>query len=111
MSTKTILWIVVAVVVVGGGIWWWLAMSQGAMPAATAPASNPPAQAPAMQGQMASSTPSSTSMGNPGNVSANDNSNAGLDASLSNVDTQMNGFSSDNASVTQGMNDQPVSQN
>jgi cytoskeletal protein RodZ len=105
MSTtlKIVLGVVVAVVVVGG-IWWWVAASKTA-------------EAPAVSTtQTQNMTPTSTAMNTstppaPSNgVSATDSSNAALQADLSNIDTQMNGFSSDNASVSQGMNDQPVQQ-
>jgi hypothetical protein len=62
---------------------------------------NPPAQ-PQVQNQ--NNTPSSTP------TPVVDNSNAGLQAQLSDIDTQINGFASDTASVNQSMNDQPVSQ-
>jgi hypothetical protein len=105
MSTtaKTVLWVVAAVVVIGG-IWWWIASGQTAV----SPTSYPTGQA---QSQ-SSTTPTATAQpAAPSNaISATDNSNAGLQANLSNIDTQMNGFSSDNASVNQGMNDQPVQQ-
>jgi cytoskeletal protein RodZ len=101
-KAKAITWIIVAVVVIGGGVWWWVSMSQ----TATAPTTSQTLQ-PTSTAQTAMMTPTSTPTSTPSNgVSATDDSNAALQGDLSNIDTQMNGFSSDNASVTQGMNDQ-----
>ena len=88
------MWVVIAVVVIGGA-WWYLSMSQTATaPTASNPApSAPPAPMPPSNG-----------------VSASNNSNATLQSNLSNIDSQMNGFSSDNASVNNGMSDQQVQQ-
>ena len=103
MSTnaKIVTWIVVAVVVVGGGIWWYLS----AAPTAIAPAGygNNPTSTTAM----ATSTTNNT---NNNGVSATDTSNAALQADLTTVDSQTNSFSGDNASMTQGMNDQETQQ-
>ena len=95
------MWVVVGVIVVGG-IWWWAMGSQpvaaptSALPSANPPSSNPPAN----------QTPSTT----PNGISATDNSNAALQTNLASIDSQMNGFSSDNTNITQSENDQPVSQ-
>ncbi len=98
MSTgaKTVVWIIVAIVVIGGLIWWFGKPAPSAPTAATGTPQNQ-AQSP------------TANSGNPA-VSATDNSNAAIDSNLSNIDTQMKGFASDNASVNQGMNDQPVAQ-
>lgn len=97
-NTKVVMWILIAVVVVGG-IWWWFSMS----PTAVSPATNPVTDNQAGQNQ---NQPQPQTNG----VSATDNSNIALQTDLSNVDSQMNGFSSDNASVDQGLSDQPVPQ-
>ena len=100
-SAKVILGIVI-VVIIAGGIWVW----KSSAPSATNTAANtnqPAANTPSANN---ASSGSQTQTG----VSASDNSNAALQASLSNVDSKMSGFSSDNASVNQGMNDQPVQQ-
>jgi len=100
MSTnaKVITWIIV-VVVVAGGIWWWVAASQMAV----SPTSNPAAE-------NQSPTPIATAPTPSNGIAASDNSNAGLQAQLSNIDSQTSGFASDNTSVNQGMSDQQVQQ-
>lgn len=101
-KAKTILWIIVAVVVIIGAVWWWwMSMSQTATAPTTSQANQPSIDA----GNNPPMAPTSTN-----GISATDDSNAGLQTDLSNIDSQMNGFSSDNASVTQGLNDQPVQQ-
>ena len=102
-TAKTILWIIVAIVVIGA-IWWWVSMSQTATAPTTGQANQPAANIPTTN---INSTASSTTT--PG-VSATDSSNAALQTDLSNIDTQMNGFSSDNTNVNNGLNDQPVQQ-
>lgn len=105
MSTKAKIgtWVVAAVVVVAGGAWWWMSMSQTAVAPVN---SNHPF--PETQTQPMQPTPTTPTSNN--GVSMTDDSNAGLQTDLSNIDSQMNGFASDNASVNQGMNDQPVQQ-
>jgi len=103
-NTKIAVWVVAAIVVVGGGAWWWMGMGNSGISQVP---TNPAPQT-AMVGGNTNTTPSSTPQGN--GISMTDNSNAALQADLSNIDSQMNGFSSDNASVNQGLNDQPVSQ-
>jgi len=108
MSTtgKITAWVVVAIVV-AGGIWWWFSMSQNAVsPTAVNLPSQPANQAPAQQNPAGVNPAPAAANG----VSAIDNSNAALQTDLSNIDSQMNGFSSDNASISQGLNDQPVQQ-
>ena len=81
------MWIIIVVIVVGG-IWWWLsAKTQSGAPAVTAPASN--------------ATSSSYPQGS---------SDQSINQDMTDLNAQMNGLSSDNASVTQSMNDQPVQQ-
>lgn len=96
-----VLWIILAVVVVGGGIWWWAASQGQASPTAI----NTPSTS-----QQAAASGTQQNSGQNAIVSANGNSNAALQTDLSNIDGQMNGFSSDNASINQGLNDQPVQQ-
>lgn len=98
---KGILWTIAAVVVIGGGIWWWVSSSR--------PATSPTAMD-QTNNQAQMQTPPSQPTSSDNGVSATDSSNAALNTDLSNIDSQMNGFSSDNASVNQGMNDQPVQQ-
>ena len=97
---KIILWVVIAVVVIGG-IWWLVA---GQSNVATAPSNT--ASGTAGSPESATTTASTT-------VSASypqGNSNQAIDQSMTNLNTQMNGLTSDNASVTQSLNDQPVTQ-
>ena len=108
MSTngKIITWVVVAVVVVGGGIWWYASMTS----TANAPAAYVNNPAPATTPTTPPTTPSSTGNTNNDGISATDTSNAALQGDLTAVDSQTSGFSSDNASITQGMNDQETQQ-
>ena len=91
---KTILWIVVILVVVGGGIWWWMAShGMGSINGAgTSPVTvnnaNPSASSSLPQGD----------------------SNQAISQEMTDINAQMNGLSSDTASVNQSMNDQPVQQ-
>ena len=106
-NTKIVLWIVVAVVVVGGA-WWWLSMSQTAVAPANqniTSQNNPSAQT-----QTGGTAGANGAAPQTNGVSATDNSNAALQTDLSNIDSQMNSFASDNASVNQGLSDQPVQQ-
>jgi hypothetical protein len=100
-NTKIIIWIVIAILVIGG-IWWWNSSMQNTNQALNYQTQNTPA--PANSGNNGNTT------GNSGAISASDNSNASLNSDLSNMDTQMAGFSSDSASINQGLNDQPVPQ-
>ena len=102
---KIILWIVIVVIVVGGLWWWWMA-SQGGAPASnnnnsvgTTTASNPAA--------VSSSTASGTQT-----VASypQGDSDQSINQDMTDLNTQMSGLSSDNASVTQSLNDQPVQQ-
>lgn len=99
MSTtgKVILWIVIAVVVVGGGIWWWVA-SQSNTATTPAPGYGTPAAA-------TTTAPSATSTSYP-----QGDSDQSINQDMTNVGAQINGLDSDNASVTQSMNDLPVQQ-
>lgn len=95
MSTtgKVILWIVVAVIVVGG-IWWWAASQNSGAPAVTATNGG---------GSPAASSTASTSY-------PQGDSDQSINQDMASVNAQLNGLSSDNASITQSMNDQPVQQ-
>lgn len=84
--------IVVVAVIAGAALWWY--WSHGV------------AHAPASGGEAASSTGASATTLPLG--SATDN--AALNADLNAVDSQMNGFSSDNANVNGSLSDQPVQQ-
>ncbi len=61
-----------------------------------------------------SNQPAGTSAGISGNVSGQtsptDTSDAALNQDLSSLDNQLNGLSSDSASINQSLNDQPVTQ-
>lgn len=85
---KIILWVIVAAVVVGGGIWWWMASQNGA------PSSMPTAMD---NGSASTSYPQG-------------NSDQSINQDMASLDAQMNGLSSDSASVAASMNDQPVQQ-
>ncbi len=97
-TIKTILWVAGAAVVLGG-IWWWSA----SQPNSPAPAATQ-TTAPTSTAQSAGGTQASEL------ASGNSTSNAALNSDLAQIDSQMNGMSGDNASITQGMNDQPVQQ-
>ncbi len=87
------MWVVIAVIVIGG-IWWWWAASQTGEPA--------------MNSNSYGNTPA-TSTGSTTGATTTDSDQA-INQDMTSVDAQMNGLSSDNASVTQSMNDQPVQQ-
>ncbi|HUZ93121.1 MAG TPA: hypothetical protein VNG29_03960 [Candidatus Paceibacterota bacterium] len=90
-TAKIALWVVVAAVLALGA-WWYAAMPQnGNYNGNTVP----PSSANGVQG---------------GNVSAQGNTDAALNQNLSAMSSQMNGFSSDSASMDQGLNDQPIQQ-
>jgi flagellar basal body-associated protein FliL len=85
--TKTALWIVIVVIVivVAGGIWW----------------------------SMNSNTGTGTVAQNTNNGAAaqpSGNSDQAIDQEMASINAQMNGLSSDSASVNQGLSDQPVQQ-
>lgn len=97
-KAKIITGVIVAVVVIGGA-WFELSMENK---------TNSPA---AYQTNVGTQNPTTTNSNSAGTgVSQTDTSNAGLQADLSSVDSQMNGFASDNTSINQGMSDQPVQQ-
>lgn len=100
-KTAKVALVIVVVALLGVGIWWWTAGQNGATNAPTAANSVSPTPA-------ASTSPSNQTPGTALNSSGN--SNADLNANLSQIDGQMNAMNSDNASITQGMNDQPVQQ-
>ncbi len=97
---KIILWVVLAVIVVGGGIWWWMASQAGTTPAA-------------MYNNTGATVASSSTSGTSATASTSypqGDSDQSINQDMASVNAQMNGLSSDNASVTQSMNDQPVQQ-
>ncbi len=83
-SSKAILWIVI-VVVVAGGAWWYLGSRK--------------TEAPSTQTNSANTAAATLSQGS---------SNQNLAQDLTKIDAQMNGLSSDSASVSQSVNDQPI---
>ncbi len=92
---KIILWVVVAAVVIGG-IWWWVAsQSSVAAPAVTNE-----------NGSLPNSTQTTTAT----TSYPQGDSDQSIDQDMTSLDAQMNGLNSDNASITQSMNDQPVQQ-
>lgn len=91
-NEKTLLWI--GVVIVAIGVIWWLTASKGVEPVEE-------------HTPVATSTAAATgSTASP----ASDTSDAALNADIGAMGTQMDGFSSDSASINSGINDQPVSQ-
>ena len=100
---KMILWIVIIVIVVGGGIWWWMA-SQNSAPAATTAV---PAASNAVG---ATGTSGATATGAQSASYPQGSSDQAINQDMTSVDAQLGGLTSDNASVTQSMNDQPVQQ-
>ena len=94
MSSKAKLAITIIVIVVAlGGVYWWLTSQQGALAPSTAPGGASTSQNGAAQPQLTSG-----------------NSNADLNQDLATIDAQMNGVSSDSASMNNSFNDQPVTQ-
>lgn len=91
-KSKTILWVVIVIIVIG--IVWWYFQWKSSSPAM-------PEQSPYSQNSTSGTSLSALPQGN---------SNTALDQSLQTIDSQLNGLSSDSASVTQGLNDQPISQ-
>lgn len=86
---KTIAWIVAAVIVIGGGIWWWTA------------ARNTGASSSMASDQMTPVATSSLPQGN---------SDQAISEEMTDINTQMNGLSSDTANISSSINDQPVLQ-
>jgi cytoskeletal protein RodZ len=101
-TAKIVLGIVIAVIVVGG-IWWWIASQSAGPSTAMVPAATSNS---ATSTSSASSTVSSTSSSS----YPQGDSDQSIDQDMTSLNTQMNGMNSDNASVTQSMNDQPVQQ-
>jgi len=91
-----ILWVVIAVIVIGG-IWWWIAASQSGTPAATSNS----------YGNTTPTTGASTTASSPYPQGDSDQS---INQDMTSLNAQVNGLNSDNANVTQSMNDQPVQQ-
>jgi len=96
---KIILWIVVALIVIGG-IWWLIASQNG-----TPSTSNSYTNAPTTNTSSTTGTSTASSTSYP-----QGNSDQSINQDMTSLNVQMNGLSSDNASVTQSMNDQPVQQ-
>lgn len=92
---KIILWVVVAIIVLGGLYYWYMQSHQTAMPASDS----------------VSAASSDTSAENgPALASGSDTSDVALQSDLSGMDGQMSAMDSDTASIDQGLNDKPVSQ-
>lgn len=106
-TAKIAIWVIVIVVVVGGGLWWWSAsMNNGSTAMQTTPVTETTPTTPTAP----AATPTSTAPSGGTLTTGSDTSNAALSADLSQVDGQMNAMSGDNASINQGLNDQPVQQ-
>lgn len=96
MSTSIkIVLLIVIVIVAGTAIWWW-SMGQGSPVGYNTTNSGNPGGT--------TNTPSGGSSLSQGNT------NAELNQDLAQIDSQVNGFSSDSASIDQSLNDQSVSQ-
>lgn len=95
---KIILWIVIVVIIVGG-IWWWMESRSNIV---MAPGSN---NAPA-----ATATSTVNSSGAASTSYPQGDSDQSINQDMASLNLQLNGLSSDNANVTQSMNDQPVQQ-
>jgi hypothetical protein len=96
-TSKTVIWVIVAIVVIGG-IWWWaVSGNQSAQNTQPGTAMNNSAQ------PTADNTTAGSNAAGSNAIVSNDNSDASLDQDLANLDTQINGLSSDSASVDQGI--------
>jgi len=99
-TVQIILWIIVVAIIVGG-IWWWMApQSNVAMAPSSANNTNMPAN---VTSTVNSSNTASTSY-------PQGDSNQSINQDLTSVNSQLNGLSTDSASVTQSLNDQPIQQ-
>ena len=96
-TVKIIVWVVV-VIIAGGGIWWWMASQNSALPVVN--------NTPASGAAAATSTPNSA----PSSSYPQGASDQSINQDMTSLDAQINGLSSDNASVTQSLSDQPVQQ-
>jgi cytoskeletal protein RodZ len=94
---KIILWIVIVLIIVGG-IWWWV-VSQSNV-----------AMAPSNNNMPANTTSTANSSSAASTSYPQGDSDQSINQDMVSVNSQLNGLSSDNASVTQSMNDQPVQQ-
>ncbi len=93
-TTAKVALIIVIIAVVAGGAYWWLAGQNNA----SAPSAPP------------SGSISSNTAANAQPTLTSGNSNADLNQDLATINAQMNGFATDSASMSQSLNDQPVSQ-
>jgi len=91
---KMILWIVIAIIVIGG-IWWWIA-DRGNV--ATAPSNG-------TSGEINTTSTENTSTTASTSYPQGD-SDQSINQDVTNLNAQLSGLNSDNASVTQSMNDQ-----
>ncbi len=102
MSTnaKIITGIVVVIVVVGGAIWYWNANETYTANNAVG-YGNPTSTVTTTQTTTTTTTTAAMPQGN---------SDQAIEQDMTSANAQMNGFSSDSASIDQGMNDKPVEQ-
>jgi hypothetical protein len=98
-NIKTIIGAIVGVIVIGGGAWWLLGSQATSSPSAQQTKSAAP---------IAQTQPSNQPVGSNAVVAAN--SDEDINANLSAMDSQINAFVTDNASVSSSFNDQPVAQ-
>jgi hypothetical protein len=109
-TSKIVLWVIVAIIVIGV-IVWFIVPRGSAVPGSQgylAPVSGNVPVSPNGQNVPSTVAPSSTSGGLV--TSPTDDSNAALNQDITSINDQLNGLASDSASVTQGLNDQPVPQ-
>ncbi|MBU6323693.1 hypothetical protein KGQ55_03330 [Patescibacteria group bacterium] len=93
MSTNLkVLIAAIVIIVVGGGLWWQFGRGSGGGSASE-------------NSQPASAAPVSDTL-----PTGSSTSDASLQTDLNAIDTQINSFGSDNASVQSGLTDQPVQQ-
>lgn len=100
-KTGKILLGVVVALLVAGGVWWWFDTQYGGVPTATAPNVN---------GTPAAGTSSAAVSPAPSSSYPQGDSDQSIEQDMTSLNAQLNGLNSDNASVTQSMNDQPVPQ-
>ena len=96
-TAKVVLWVIVLIVVVVVVVWLVTAGNSTNSSAPTGQAS--PAAA-----------PQSGSTSGVLQTSPTDTSNTSLNQDLQSIDSELNGLASDSASVSQGLNDQPIPQ-
>jgi hypothetical protein len=104
-TSKIVLWVAVLVVVIVGVVWF-ATMRNSTAPAAQGTPVSQNGQTPVSQ-----VSPSVTGIAAGGlSTPATDTSDAALNQDLAGINAQLGGLASDSASIDQGLNDQPVSQ-